>query len=307
MREAWSKSAIGDVIAYLRDRQTDEFLILENGNVRVHESFTDVGVSDVKAIQKALFALLIGAAVDRGVVRTDDPMRKFLPAGWTQMPGVDEERLTIRHILTMTTGMDDALEPAGEIGTTWRYNNTAYNYLKRVLIEQTGRPLQALTDEWICDPLGITCTRWVERDTLLPDGRAVTGLEMSGLDMATLGLLVLNHGTWDGKQLISRTYWQTMLSPGSSANPAWCFMWWRNDQDHFMTPYVDRVFRRPVIPEAPTRLLFAQGLEDNRIYIDPGNGRVIVRRGRAAARQGERHSLDRELWRLMRKIWPDDE
>ena len=305
MNEAMNQNALEDTIEYLRDRQTDEFLILENGNLRVHESFTDARVTDVKAVQKALFALLIGFAVDRGVVQVDDPMRKFLPAGWTQLPDVDEKRLTIRHLLTMTTGMDDALEPAGEIGTTWRYNNTAYNYLKRVLTEQTGRPLQELTDEWICDPLGMKDTTWVERDSRLPDGRAVTGLEMSGRDMAQMGLLVLNRGTWNGEQLISRTYWQTMVSPGSSANPAWCFMWWRNDQNHFMTPYMDRVFQRPVIPEAPTGLLFAQGLEENRIYIDPANRRVVVRRGRAAVRQGERHNFDRELWKLMNAIWPD--
>jgi len=303
MNEAWNQNALGDTIAYLRSRQTDEFLILEKDSVRLHESFTDSKVADVKAIQKALFALLIGIAVDRGVVKVDDPMHKFLPAGWTQLPAADEKRLTIRHILTMTTGMDDALGPAGEIGATWRYNNTAYNYLKRVLTEQTGRPLQELTDSWICYPLGMNETRWVERDARLPDGRAVTALEMSGHDMAQLGLLVLNGGTWNGGQLISPAYWQMMVSPGSSANPAWCFMWWRNDQDHFMTPYVARTFERPVIPEAPASLLFAQGLEENRIFVDPTERRVIVRRGRSAVRQGERHNFDRELWKLMNKVW----
>lgn len=306
MNNTWSQSALGDTIGYLRNRQTDEFLIVENDSVQVHESFTDSTVSDVKAIQKALFAVLVGVAVDRGVVKVEDPMHKFLPAGWTQLPAQDEKRLTIRHLLTMTTGMDDALEPAGEIGVTWRYNNTAYNYLKRVLTEQTGRPLQELTDEWTCYPLGMNDTRWVERDTRLPDGRAVTGLEMSGRDMAQLAQLVLNRGTWNGEQLISRAYWQTMVSPGSSANPAWCFMWWRNDQDRFMTPYVDRVFERPVIPEAPASLLFAQGLEENRIYADPTKRRVIVRRGRPAVRQGERHNFDRELWKLMNEIWRNE-
>ncbi len=303
MGAAWDQSALTSTIEYLGGRCTDEFLILEDNTIRVHESFTDSDVTDVKAIQKSLFALILGVAVDRDIVQVDDPLNRYLPAGWTGLPGADEQRLTIRHLLTMTTGMDDALDPLGEIGVTWRYNNTAYNYLKRILTEQTGQTLQVLTDEWICQPLGMKATHWVERDNRLPDGRPVSGLDMSGTDMALLGQLVAGGGTWNGDRLISEVYWKAMLSPGSDANPAWCYLWWRNDQAHFMTPYVDRTFDRPVIPEAPAELIFAQGLEENRIYVDPIARRVIVRRGRPAVQQGERHNFDRELWKLMNNIW----
>ena len=305
MTTNWNSRAFTNAIGYLADRGTDEVLIFEKDGIQVHENFTDSEATDVKAIQKSLFALMIGIAVDRRIVEVSDPLHKYLPKGWTGLPETDEKRLTIQHLLTMTTGMNDALEPAGEIGVTWRYNNTAYNYLKRVLTEQTGRPLQELTEEWICNPLGMTQTKWVERDSLLPDGRNVTGLEMSGHDMAQLGLLILNGGSRSSGRLISNSYWQRMLSPGSSTNPAWCFMWWRNDQDHFMTPYVDKTFYRPVIPEAPASLIFSQGLEENRIFVDPTRRPVIVRRGGPAVKPGERHNFDRHLWTLMQQIWSD--
>lgn len=305
-QKTWDKRAIDGTLEYLRGRATDEFLMLENGATQVHEAFTDAPVTAVAAVQKSLFALLVGVAADRGIVCVDEPMNKYLPPGWTKLAADAEQRLTLKHLLTMTTGMDDALAPLGEIGVSWRYNSTAYNYLKRVLIEQTGKTLQAITDEWICEPLGLTQTQWKDREDILPDGRYFTALEMNGLDMAKLGSLVLANGEWGGKRLISEAYWHDMLTPGSEANPAWCYMWWRNDSAHFMTPFIDRTFERAVIPEAPPELIFTQGNKENRIYVDPTTNRVIVRRGELAVRKGERHNFDRELWRLMNTIWSNE-
>ena len=44
-------------------------------------------------------------------------------------------------------------------------------------------------------------------------------------------------------------------------------------------------------------------MNENRLYIDATAQRVIVRRGQAAVRQGERHNFEREVWRLMNDIW----
>lgn len=58
--------------------------------------------------------------------------------------------------------------------------------------------------------------------------------------MARLGLLALAEGRWDGRVVLDDpVYREAMLSPGSDANPAWCYLWWRNDQRHFMVPFRD--------------------------------------------------------------------
>jgi CubicO group peptidase (beta-lactamase class C family) len=281
-------------------------VILEGGRLAVNEAFgcKPDAAGDVFAVQKGLFALLLGLAREEGVLDVDDPLSKHLPAGWTRLPEADEARLTVRHVLTMTTGMDDALEPEGEVGRTWRYNNAAYNYLKRILVGRTGRDLQSLTRTWLLDPLGMRHTRWVDRDGVLPDGRRISGLETSALDLARLGLLVLADGRWGGASLLpDPAYRRGMLAPGSDANPAWCWLWWRNDQQRFMVPFRDRVYEGVPIPEAPRDAVMAQGAGDNRLYVLPSAGRVVVRRGRRAFAPGERRSFDRELWNHLVEIW----
>ena len=75
---------------------------------------------------------------------------------------------------------------------------------------------------------------------------------MSALDMTRLGLLVLADGQWDGETVLpDRDYRRAMLAPGSEANPAWCYLWWRNDQSRFMLPFRDRVYDGVPIRGAP--------------------------------------------------------
>lgn len=301
----WNVEALVHVTEFLRNHNTAQFVVLHDGALVVDESWNSspTQAGDVYAVQKSVIALLLGAAQDRRLLRIDDATIDHLPVGWTRLPAVDERRLTLRHLLNMTTGMDDSLGQSGEIGVTWRYNNTAYNYVKRVLERRSGMDLQALTESWLLRPLGITDTRWVDRGRVLPDGRHVSGLETTARTMARLGLLVLAGGSWAGQTVVrDRHYWGELFLPGSLANPAWCLAWRRNDQERFMEPLVDRTFKGRWIPEAPGDLVGAQGAGDNRIYVVPTLGLVIARRGDWGF--GRRSSLrfDCEFWRLFRGV-----
>ena len=302
----WNVAALDAAIDFAQTHDTDQVVIVEGGRLAVNVGFgcepDDAG--DVFAVQKSLFAVLLGIARDKGMLDVDDPLSAYLPPGWTRLPISDEARLTVRHVITMTTGMNDRLEPRGEVGETWRYNNTAYNYLKRILIERTGMGLDELTRAWLLDPIGMTHTRWVDRDGVLPDGRRISGLETSALDMARLGLLVAAGGRFGAQNLLpDADYRRAMLSPGSDANPAWCFSWWRNDQTHFMLPFRDRVYAGVPVPGAPRDAVMAWGAGDNRLYVVPSLSRVIARRGRSAFPPGEGDSFDGRFWALLAKVW----
>jgi CubicO group peptidase (beta-lactamase class C family) len=301
----WNMERLQEGLSFARAHNSEQVVILEAGRLAVND-FTGAmdDMSDVFAVQKSLFAILMGIAVQRGLLQVNDPLKHFLPAGWTQLAPEEERKLTVRHLLTMTTGMDDQLYPHGEIGVTWRYNNPAYNYLKRILVELTGMSLQELTESWLLQPLGMQHTRWVNRDNQLPDGNFITGLEMSGLDMARLGLFVLAKGLWHSQPIIEdEHYWEMMLSPGSKANPAWCFLWWRNDQSHFQLPFRDKKYDGVPMPFAPRDMIMTQGWGDNRIYIIPSLQRVIVRRGGPAFKQGVLRRFDEEFWQYLSSIW----
>lgn len=279
--------AIGDLIAFARDSGTAQLSVLVDGHVLVDEVFSDEPV-DVYAVQKGLLSLLMGIAVDRGLLGLDDPMHRHLPQGWTRLEPLAESNLTIRHLLTMTTGMDDQLGPLGETGQSWRYNNTAYNYLKRVLCEKTGLDLAGLSHEWLFGPLGITQTRWVDRNARLPDGRPLTGLLSTASDLIRVGILVLGGGLLEGRPIVSQDYIAAMALPGSTENPAWGLLWWNNSAPCFRVPMrEEKVYDGVIIPAAPADLVAARGAGENHLGVS-GSARLVVARTAQPRPAGER-------------------
>ncbi len=282
-------------LQFARENESAQVLVLCQGAVIAAGcwdcSWEDAG--DVFAVQKGLTAILVGMAIERDLVALDDPISQHLGAGWSALPAAHERAVTIRHVMAMTTGMSDQLAPEGKLGETWRYNNPAYNYLKLVLQKRAGFALNQLTQQWLGAPLGFTGTRWIERDALLPNGRAITGLAMTALDMAALGELVRNDGRWHGQRLLREPqYLRDCVAPGSAMNPAWGLLWWNNHHEQYMVPFREEIFPGRYVPEAPPDLIATRGAQDQFVSIVPMLELTIVRRGAAA---GMRGAFEREL------------
>ncbi|SVB44547.1 uncharacterized protein METZ01_LOCUS197401, partial [marine metagenome] len=100
---------------------------------------------DVFAVQKGVLAILIGIAEEKYLLEVSDHMNHHIDPEWTKLSPWDEAKLTLETLMNMTTGMNDRLEADGDIGKTWRYNNVAYQQLKRILERHTGLSLQQLS------------------------------------------------------------------------------------------------------------------------------------------------------------------
>lgn len=279
-------ASIDEAVTFARETGSAQLVVILEGRC-VAEAAFDPAPVDVFAVQKGLVSLLAAMVADRGMIDIDDPVNRHLPSGWTALPAADEARLTLRHLATMTTGMDDALGPLGTIGVDWRYNNVAYNYLKRILCERTGETLDGLT-AWLTEPLGMASTSWIERSARLPDGRPLTGLLSTASDLARLGQLVLQRGRWRDEPLVPEAWIDEMAAAGSIDNPAWGLLWWNNDASGFRVPMrEDRRYEGPIIPSAPTDLIAARGALDNHLGIVPSRDLIVARTARPVER-GER-------------------
>ena len=157
-------SGLDRASAFAAQHGTTQLLVLERGDVALERSWdaTPADAADVFAVQKGVVAILIGVAREAALLDLDDRMNDHLGPGWTRLAPSEEAKLTLRHLMTMTTGMDDDLGPLGEVGVSWRYNNTAYNYLKKVLEMRSGQSLNELTRAWLTGPLGMTRTEWID-------------------------------------------------------------------------------------------------------------------------------------------------
>ena len=297
----WNLAALDDAVKFAGDTNTAQLCIRYRGEPLVDEIYDPAPV-DVYAVQKGLLSLLIGMAEEQYLLEVLDNVNHHLDPAWTQLSPWDEASLTIRCLLTMTTGMDDALAPLGEIGKTWRYNNTAYNYLKKILERHTGLSLNELTRQWLLAPLHMNNTQWIDRDTLLPDGRPFSGLSSTAADLAKLGTLVLNSGRSFGEVLVPAHYIDTLSKPGSQENPAWGLCWWNNNQTHFKLPMREhkRVTGVP-LSAAPPDLIAARGALENGLYVVPSLDLVVAR----TARPGAPIKFEQPFWDLLAKAWPN--
>jgi CubicO group peptidase (beta-lactamase class C family) len=177
-----------------------------------------------RSVTKSVMSMLIGIAIDRG----DFPhgitsrMVDYLP---THLVPTDpaKQDILLAHLLTMTAGFAwnedldveswlNGPDPVAEIlgrpmaappGTSWNYNTAAAHLLSVMLTEATGMSTLDFADAYLFGPLGITERNWMTTGGYANGGH---GLFVTTEDLAKLGLVFVNGGSWNGEQLVSR-YW----------------------------------------------------------------------------------------------------
>ncbi len=312
-------AALAAVRAYSRQSGTHQLVVKYQGVTIIDDAATDESV-DVFAIQKGLVSLLVGVAEDKYLIETCDSVNHLMDPEWTSLSPWDEAKLTVETLLNMTTGMNEELAPQGIVGESWRYNNVAYNYLKRILEEQTGQSLQALSKQWIFESAAMNNTYWVERSQVLPDGRPVTGLMSTANDIVKLGELVLQQGAG----LVPKYYMDQIARPGSLENPAWGWCWWNNNQSCFRLPMrEEKLIQGVPNPQAPADMISARGLFGNVLNIVPSMQLVVARTAKEQVRvaakvnetsgrpieEGEAKAtkpapFEQTFWELLTKVLP---
>jgi CubicO group peptidase (beta-lactamase class C family) len=250
---------------------------------------------------KSLVGVLMGLAQQDGLLRLSDSTSRYLGRGWTSATRAQEGRITLRHQLTMTSGLDASPPPPctaddeapaclrylAPPGTRWTYHNAVYTLLQDVMVNASGAP---------------TITRY----TTLRLGQRIgmTGLWYNetfysrARDMARFGLFVLARGSWNGTRVLTDTaYFRAMTTPSQTLNRSYGYLWWLNGQSSFLLPGSPAVQAGPLIPAAPADMVAALGKNDQKIYVVPSLGLVVVRQGNAAGivRQAA-SSFDNELW-----------
>ncbi|WP_176168909.1 serine hydrolase domain-containing protein [Krasilnikoviella flava] len=175
------------------------------------------------SLTKSFTAIAVGLAVGDGLLSLDDRLVDVLP---DHVPtGVTEQgrRLTVHHLLSMTTGHGGdslaeawALEPddltrgflrvpfVAVEGTRHDYDNATTYVLARMVERVTGRGLPELLDERIFEPMGIEHAEWDR----VASGAAFGfhGLHLTTEAVAAFGELLLRGGRWGDRQLVAREW-----------------------------------------------------------------------------------------------------
>ena len=291
-------AALAAVRAFSQQSGTHQLVVKYQGVTIIDDAASDEAI-DVFAIQKGLVSLLVGIAEEKYLIETCDAINHLMDPEWTLLSPWDEAKLTVETLLNMTTGMNDELAAQGVVGESWRYNNVAYNYLKRILEEQAGQSLQELSKQWVFESAAMNNTHWVEREQVLPDGRPLTGLVSTANDIVKLGELVLKNG--DG--LVPAYYIDQIARPGSVENPAWGWCWWNNNQSCFRLPMrEEKLIQGVPNSQAPADMISARGLFGNVLNIVPSMQLVVARTAKEQTSVPVKPALfERAFWELLTK------
>ncbi len=299
----WDTAKLNAVIDFVGSRDTRAFVILQDGRI-LAERYWGFGPNlrrDIASAQKSVIAVLVGIAVQKQLLTLDERVSDVLGAGWSNASATAEARITVRHLLTMSSGLTPTLTRMAEPGTVWLYNNDAYHRLRHVLERRTGMGIQELSQAWLFQPLGAVNSVWQARSDLDSKGLPLWGLHMSAKDLARFGLLMLAQGRWNGAQVAPADQLALATRPSQPLNPAYGHLFWLNGQAFALIPASHARQEGPLLPSAPPDLYAGLGQDDQKVYVVPSLGLVVTRLGAQAGERGAEalSDFDDLLWSLL--------
>jgi CubicO group peptidase (beta-lactamase class C family) len=303
----WNASAVAPLETFLREKNTKSFMILVNGRI-VMETYYNGHMSTTtwpwNSAGKTLTTAATGIAQQDGLLNINTPVSNYLGNGWTSAP-IDKERLiTPRHLITMTSGLNDASELViksnltylADAGTRWSYHNVFQKQMD-VVAAVSGKTFDAYVKEKISDRIGL--------DGFWNKGLIFTVYHSTTRGMARFGLLALNQGNWNGTQVVPAAFFRESIQTSQSINPSYGYLWWLNGKTSYMVPNSQTVYPGALVPNAPADMYAAMGAEDQRIYVVPSRNMVVIRMGDASdpANPGFAvSSFDNTLWEKINAV-----
>lgn len=269
-------------------------VILRHGYIVA--TFGDTKTNDpVYSVAKSFLSTVGSLAVERGLIKDiNEPVNKYIHDGGYDSP--HNSKITWKNHFQQETEWEGTMwgknadfvgveqfgngkrepRPIQEPGAFYEYNDVRINRFALSLARIFGRSLPEVLKENIMDPIGASANwKWQgygAKSTADVNGKPVEsvsggtrwggGLWINSEDLARFGLLILNKGNWEGKQLVSARWLQDATTP-SAHGPDYGYLWWLNTKGKEW-------------PSAPRSAFAAVGNGGNIIWIDPEHDIVMV-------------------------------
>lgn len=297
-----------DLYDFLELNKTKAFIFLKDGKIVLEKYFGDHETSSSwywASAGKTLTAFMVGIAQEEEYLNIHDKTSEYLGQGWTSCTPEQEDLITIRNQLTMTSGLDDTVDPfctedtclqyKADAGTRWAYHNGPYTLLDEVLNNATGINLNLYINQKLKPRTGMTglFVKLGYNNVFWSNARS----------MARFGLLILNNGNWNGDQIMNDTaYFRQMTHTSQSINEAYGYLWWLNGSSSFMVPGSQLTFPGMMFPDAPGDMISALGKNGQILNIVPGQNIVWLRMGEAPDSSEVSLLLNNNIWKYINQL-----
>lgn len=219
-----------------------------------HPYYHGTDLHSMQSVSKTVTSVILGIAFTRGDFKAslDTPVLKYFDVAKVKNVDVRKRRMTLRNVLTMSTGLDWNEEVAyddpkndsslmearddwvqyvidrpmaQEPGKVFNYSSGATELLAYIFQEETRQDIEAYGEKYLFTPLGIE-HYWKRTPMGVIDTEG--GLYLRGADLAKIGYLYLHDGMWDGKQIVSKDWVKQSVAPLIDAEEGYKygFKWW---------------------------------------------------------------------------------
>ncbi|TRX23061.1 serine hydrolase [Flavobacterium franklandianum] len=299
----WKQTAVQPLLDYLALKNSKGFIVLVNGRIVMENYFNGHSASTGwywASAGKTLTATLTGIAQQEGLININNKVSDYIGTSWTSLPLTKENLITSKHLLTMTSGIEDlanadAVDPASltykaDAGTRWAYHNV-YVKLQDVIAKASGQTWTNYFNTKLRDKIGMTGS-WIQ----VENNSVYYSTTRS---MARFGLLMLNKGKWENTTILNEVYFNEATSTSQNINLGYGYLWWLNGKESYHLPQSQLQFKGSLIPTGPNDMFMALGKNDQKIYVIPSKKMVVIRMGEVANPANPTFALsgfDEELW-----------
>jgi len=247
---------------------------------------------------KSVLSALIGIAIQEGFIEsTDVRVIDFFPDYTFANMTPQKERMTLWHLLTMTSGVEwdewsvpyehpensiglmwqsgDPIQyfldlpMANEPGENWIYNSGGSLLMSYIINETTGLLPLDFAIEYLFEPLGITSHHWITDLNGIHSGSGE--LFLTPRDMTKFGYLFLNNGTWADEQIVPAGWVTgstntTLIQDEADEHRGYGLHWWTRPTVgayYASGRFGQHIF---VVPEYDLVVTFTGGIPDGDVY-----------------------------------------
>ena len=280
------------IVRFLDDMQErhlhlHKLMILRHGQLIAETSYapwTNDKPHMLFSLTKSFTSTAVGFAVQDGLLKVTDHLVDFFPEYLPAEPCENMKKITVKHLLTMNSGHLNEPPMRGENwergfmqsyvqfepGTHFMYNTCGTYMLACIVQKVTGKKLLDYLREKLMDPLGMSKDVWFDES---PTGVAQGGhgLAVGIEDIAKLGQFYLQHGKWEGKQLLNEQWILDAQTPWSDNSHHTGTIDWRSGYGYqFWKCSPDDIYRGDgangqfcvIMPERDMVIAINSGLDD---------------------------------------------
>jgi CubicO group peptidase (beta-lactamase class C family) len=292
---AYNSSTIPtDLLSIIDSNDTHAFLVIQNGKLlfeKYWDGYDSTRLSGSFSAAKSIVSLLVGIALDEGKIKSlDEPVANYVDHFKTN--GLD--KITIKHLLTMSSGtnymesdksyfsmnaygyygddleyMVEMMEKKEDPGVFWQYRSGDTQVLGLLVEKVFGQNISTLVSERFYKPMGAEYDAFWLLDGDEKREKAFCCFNAAARDYARFGQLVLNKGSWNGKQIVSEKYVAEATSPAG----------FLKDRDENNQPVDFYGYQYWILKHSNVTAIAQNGLFGQYVYIIPEKNAVVVRLG----------------------------